>query len=68
MKSTVLYSNVSSVFNKLDELSIQLHQHKVDIDVFVESWFGEHISDDAVKINGYQNISKDREKDAGARW
>ena len=65
MRPTLLFSNVYSIFNKLDEQSILLHQHHVSVGVFVESWLSEQISDDAVKIDGYQVIRKDRVKGAG---
>ena len=48
-----LFSNVCSLFNKRDELSLLLHQHQIDIGVFVESWLDNEMPDESVNIDDY---------------
>ena len=60
-----LFSNLCSLNNKLEELSILLNQHQIDIGVFVESWLSKDIPDDAVAINGYMTFRKDRDNGTG---
>ena len=42
---TFLFSNVRSLFNKTDAVSILLHQHQVDVGLFVETWLKEELPD-----------------------
>ena len=62
---TFLYANVRSLFNKIDEASLLLHDRRVDIAIFVETWLHPEIPDEAVSIDGFDLIRQDRELGKG---
>ena len=63
--STFLYSNVRSLFNKIDEASILLRKHQVDVAIFVETWLHHEIPDESVSIDDFDLIRQDRELGKG---
>ena len=62
---TIFFSNVRSIFNKIDEVSLALHQHKVDIGIFVESWLHDQLPDTSVAIDGFHILRRDRLRGPG---
>lgn len=63
----LLMANVRSLFNKVDELSVILPRHDVDVAVFVETWLSDSIPDAALEIGGFRIIiiRKDRTSGSG---
>ena len=61
LASFFFFSNVRSLFDKTDEVSIVLHQYRVDIGFFVETWLRKELPDESVAIEGYSLIRKDRQ-------
>ena len=61
----IFLSNVCSAFNKVDEMSLLLSQHEVDIAVVVETWLSPSTPDAAVSIDGFNLIRADRERRNG---
>ncbi len=60
---TVLYTNAQSILSKLPDLEATAHNFKPDIILITESWCNKTISDNVLKVIGYDLISdlrKDR--------
>ena len=62
---TFLFSNVRSLFNKMDSVSRVLHQHNVNIGFFAETWLNDELPDACVAVDGYQILRKDRKGRSG---
>lgn len=60
---TLLYTNAQSILSKLPDLEATAHNFKPDIILITESWCNKTISDNVLKVIGYDLISdlrKDR--------
>lgn len=60
---SLLYSNVRSISNKVDEVSLRIREHSPPI--FYETWLSDEIPDVAVNVEGYNILRKDRDKHGG---
>ena len=61
---TVLYTNIQSVFSKINELSVSAVDSSPDIILLTETWCNTAISDAALSLPGYQletDLCRDRE-------
>ena len=52
--------NARSLSPKMDELSLLLNMHPLDVVAITESWLTNDIIDELVKIDGYNTFRKDR--------
>ncbi len=57
---TMMYTNVLSLFNKLDELKLAVDNLKPDLIALTETWLNEQIADAEVRLEGFQLIRMDR--------
>lgn len=57
---SILLANVRSLFNKIDEIAYLLRQHCIQLAFFVETWLHSDIPDEAVAIEGYSIVRRDR--------
>ncbi len=62
---TFIFSNVRSLFNKTDLITLMMNQHGVDIGFFVETWLREDLPDASISIDGYNLMRKDRKGSFG---
>ena len=62
---SILFANVRSLFNKTDEVALLLRQHHVPLAFFVETWLHEDVPDEAVAVEGYSVVRRDRGVRAG---
>ena len=62
---SILYTNVRSLFNKMDEIILNLNKYTPDVAVFCETWLDDSIPDVAISCNNYNVIRKDRNKYGG---
>ena len=63
--SSILISNVRYIFNKIEEVTLLLNQHVVNIAVFVETWLSSETPNDPLIIGGYTLLRKDRQSGNG---
>ena len=59
-----MYTNIQSVFSKINELSVYVVDNSPDIILLTETWCNAAISDAALTLPGYQletDLRKDRE-------
>jgi hypothetical protein len=56
----LIYTNIQSIYNKLDELKLLIHEQSPDIIVLTETWLSDDISNAEVAIGGYHIYRKDR--------
>ena len=59
----IFYTNIQSVFSKLNELIVYTVDHSPDIVLLTETWCNTTISDAALSLPGYQletDLRKDR--------
>ena len=52
--------NIQSIVTKIDDLTVILNTHHVDIACVTESWLSSSVPDSAVNINGYTIVRNDR--------
>ena len=65
---SVLFGNVQSVCNKMDELRIIVAEEKPDVLALSETWTNENIGDGIIGIDGYEMVvRKDRDDTEGGR-
>jgi hypothetical protein len=57
---SVILSNVRSINNKIDEVEVLLRDHKPDIAVFTETWLDDEIPNQAIDIDRYSSLRRDR--------
>ena len=57
---SLLLSNARSLNNKLDEASLLLNRLRPDLAVFTESWLDSTSSNDAVRMDGFLPVRRDR--------
>lgn len=62
---TILYANVRSVLQKLDELRYTLPSNHIDIFACSESWLNEKHDDNVISIIGYKVYREDRKHRIG---
>ena len=62
---SLLLSNVRSLNNKMDEATLLLTKLQPDLAAFTETWLDLSSSDDAVAINGYRILRRDRKATRG---
>ncbi len=56
----VLNTNVQSLVTKVDELSVFLNAHCVDVACITETWLKSSVPDTAICINGFTVLRRDR--------
>ena len=61
---SILLSNAMSLAPKIDEIAYTLNSTNTDIAFFSETWLKETVSDDPIKIKGYQLFRRDRKNRA----
>ena len=57
--------NAQSIATKIDDLTVSLNTHNVDIACITESWLSSSVPDSAVNINGYTIVRNDRSQNIG---
>ena len=62
---SLLLSNVRSLSNKMDESSLLVGRLQPSLVVFTETWLDSSFNDDAVGIDGYRILRRDREVGRG---
>ena len=61
----VMLLNARSIFNKINELTIQVGKYKSDIIFATETWLTENIPDEAIPIPGFNLFRKERPSGKG---
>ena len=61
----IMCANVRSVANKIDEISIEMDRHKVDLAIFTETWLNDDIPNEILRIDGYDILRNDRKEKRG---
>ena len=61
----IVLSNVQSLGNKVDEISVLMKRRTPDIAVFTETWLNDTYEDSAIKMENYATIRKDRTNGRG---
>ena len=56
----IMNCNAQSIACKVDELSVFMSSHHIDITCITESWLTSHVPDSAISIPGYISIRNDR--------
>lgn len=62
---SILLSNLRSVSNKIDEVSLKVSMLRPSVAVFTESWLDASVPDSALSIDGYSIGRKDRCRNGG---
>lgn len=62
---SLFLTNARSIIGKIDEVGFRLSKHQPQIAVFTETWLDESIPDEAVSIDDYLTIRKDRNRHGG---
>lgn len=57
---SILYSNIRSIKNKLDEVTAIIIKHNSDVAIFTESWLDSAIDQSSINISSYNTIRCDR--------
>ena len=57
---SVIYSNLRSIRNKLDEILLLVEQRSPDLMAFTETWLTSNVLDSEVQIPGYELLRADR--------
>ena len=65
MLPSILLTNIRSVTNKIEELSVVLTSNNISICCITESWLTEKISTSLIDVTGYTCYRKDRNGRAG---
>ena len=60
---TVMFANVQSIVNKLDEIRAFMQIQNPDIFAVTESWTNEDIGNDVLRIQGYEIIDRQDRND-----
>ena len=64
----ILYTNIQSVNNKINELRAVISSERPDVVAITESWTNENIDDKCLKVEGYDMVvRKDRVDTVGGR-
>lgn len=58
---TVSHINIRSLVNKIDEVSILAHEHKLDVLTISETWLHKSIDNSCIQMNEYSIFRQDRE-------
>ena len=61
----VVYSNVRSLFNKMDEVRMIASRYEPSILAFSETWLNAEVPDAAISIPGYMLARVDRPESRG---
>uniref|UniRef100_A0A0X3PTK8 Reverse transcriptase domain-containing protein n=1 Tax=Schistocephalus solidus TaxID=70667 RepID=A0A0X3PTK8_SCHSO len=59
-KIKMMYTNVQSLLNKMDEIKLVVDHLQPDFIALTETWLNEQIADTEVRIDGFQLIRMDR--------
>ena len=62
---SLLLTNLRSICNKFDEVSLTLSVHSPDIAVFTESWLDGETPDSSISVPSYNIVRKDRNSRGG---
>ncbi|MEL7307689.1 MAG: hypothetical protein AAGK05_07310 [Pseudomonadota bacterium] len=62
---SIFLTNARCIRNKIDEIVLKASELSPDILIFCESWLGDAIPDDAIKIPGYTAFRNDRNVHGG---
>ena len=61
----ILSFNARSIINKIDELTVTIHNHKSDIVMVTERWLSENVPDEVLSIPGFTIGRNDRSTGRG---
>ena len=65
---SIVYTNAQSVLKKMDELRCYVAERNPDMILLTETWTNDTVSDDFLKLKGYEIIARnDRVDTAGGR-
>lgn len=62
---SILFANVRSLFNKIEETSLLLRQHRIGLAFLFETWLNSDIPNESVTISDYNIYRKDRQRGSG---
>ena len=62
---SIIITNIRSIFNKIDELSMFIKQFPADIIIVTETWLNNSISSGCINIENYSVFRKDRDDVGG---
>ncbi len=65
LPTSMILSNLRSISNKFDEVSLKIGVHRPDVAIFTESWLSPDVPDSALSITSYTLCRKDRSRNGG---